>query len=193
MSQHDYDIANQAGAGFRADLNSALAAVVSNNSGASSPATTFSYEMWADTTLGLLKIRNAANTGWVTIGALATANLGLAVIDNRNAWTKAQDVAQVTLTDAANIATDASLSNVFLVTLAGNRTLDNPTNLVAGQTVIWNLRQDATGGRTLAYGNLFKFPVGAPTTLSTGIAAKDVLTCAYDGAALLCALQKGFA
>ncbi len=77
MPQHDYDVANQAGAGFRADINSALAAVVSNNSGATEPATMFAFQLWADTTSGLLKQRNAANTAWVTVGTLGSANLGL--------------------------------------------------------------------------------------------------------------------
>jgi hypothetical protein len=77
MAQHDYDIANQAGAAFRSDLNSALSAIVSNNSGATAPSTTFAYQWWADTTTGLLKVRNAANSAWVTVGTLASANLGL--------------------------------------------------------------------------------------------------------------------
>lgn len=67
MSQHDYSLANQAGAGFRSDANDALAAIVSNNSGASAPATTFAYMLWADTTNGVLKQRNAANSGWITV------------------------------------------------------------------------------------------------------------------------------
>lgn len=71
MSQHDYVLDNQAGAAFRADLNNALAAIVSQNSGASAPATTYAYMLWADTTTGLLKIRNAANSAWITIGQLA--------------------------------------------------------------------------------------------------------------------------
>lgn len=192
MSQHDYDVANQAGAGFRSDLNSALAAIVSNNSGASQPATMFAYQFWADTTTGLLKIRNSGNTAWVTIGVLAFTYLGMGPLAERNTWTKAQDVAQVSLTDAANISTDAQFSNVFLVTLAGNRTLDNPTNLVAGQVIVWNIRQDATGSRTMAYGALFKFPGGIAPVLSTLASSKDILTCAYDGAALLCSMQKGF-
>ena len=37
----------------------------------------YAYQWWADTTTGLLKIRNAANSAWVTIGTLASANLGL--------------------------------------------------------------------------------------------------------------------
>lgn len=77
MAQHDYNIADQSAASFRADLNNALSAIVSQNSGASEPSTTFGYQLWADTTAGLLKIRNAANNGWVTVGTLGTTNLGL--------------------------------------------------------------------------------------------------------------------
>jgi hypothetical protein len=78
MAQHDYSIANQSGLAFRQDLNNALAAIVSQNSGASEPSTTYAYQWWADTTAGLLKLRNAANNAWITVGTLATANLGLA-------------------------------------------------------------------------------------------------------------------
>jgi hypothetical protein len=67
MAQHDYIIANQSGPSFRADLNNALAAIVSNNSGATAPATTYAYMPWADTTTGLFKIRNGANSAWITL------------------------------------------------------------------------------------------------------------------------------
>ena len=78
MATHDYVIANGTGAAVRSDLNDALAAIVSNNSNSTAPATTFAYQWWADTTTGLLKIRNAANSAWVTVGTLASTNLGLA-------------------------------------------------------------------------------------------------------------------
>jgi hypothetical protein len=77
MAQHDYIIANQSGAAFRSDLNNGLAAIVSQNSGTAQPSTTYAYQWWADTTTGLLKLRNAANNAWITIGTLADANLGL--------------------------------------------------------------------------------------------------------------------
>lgn len=67
MAQHDYVIANQSGAAFRADLNNALAAIVSNNSGTGAPSVTYPYMPWADTANGLFKIRNAANNGWITL------------------------------------------------------------------------------------------------------------------------------
>ena len=70
MAQHDYIIANQSGAAFRSDLNNGLAAIVSQNSGAAQPSTTYAYQWWADTTTGLLKIRNAANNAWITMRQL---------------------------------------------------------------------------------------------------------------------------
>ena len=78
MATHDYVIANGTGAAVRSDLNDVLAAIVSNNSSATAPATTYAYQFWVDTTTGLLKQRNAANSAFVTIGTLASTNLGLA-------------------------------------------------------------------------------------------------------------------
>ncbi len=78
MAQHDYVIANGTGAAVRSDLNGALGAIATNNSGATEPTTTYAYQWWPDTTTGLLKIRNAANSAWVTVGTLASTNLGLA-------------------------------------------------------------------------------------------------------------------
>jgi hypothetical protein len=78
VATHDYVIANGTGAAVRSDLNDALAAIVSNNSSSTAPATTYAYQWWADTTTGLLKQRNAANSAFVTIGTLASTNLGLA-------------------------------------------------------------------------------------------------------------------
>lgn len=79
MAQHDYNLANQSGLAFRSDLNDLAAAIVSQNSGATAPATTFAFMWWADTSTGKLKIRNAANSAWIDVGTLASANLGLAI------------------------------------------------------------------------------------------------------------------
>lgn len=74
MSQHDYVLSDAAGIAFLSDTNTALAAIVSNNSGPTVPATTYAYQWWADTTSGILKQRNAANTAWVNILDLATGS-----------------------------------------------------------------------------------------------------------------------
>ena len=81
MATHDYNLANATGAAFRSDLNHALAAVASNNSNATDPATTFAYQWYVDTGDDTLKIRNAANNAYInvsTVGGIGTANLGLA-------------------------------------------------------------------------------------------------------------------
>lgn len=77
--QHDYVLDNNPGATFRADLNNALLAEVSNNSGSSAPATTYAYQLWVDTstTPKKLKIRDSANASWIIIGSVDDANFGL--------------------------------------------------------------------------------------------------------------------
>ena len=70
MATHDYVVANGTGAAVRADLNNALAAIVSNNSSSTEPGTTYAYQWWADTNANVLKIRNSANDGWITLKEL---------------------------------------------------------------------------------------------------------------------------
>ena len=70
MAQADFVVANGTGAAVRSDLNGQLAAIVSNNSGATEPATMYAYQWWADTTAGLLKLRNSANNAWITLREL---------------------------------------------------------------------------------------------------------------------------
>ena len=67
MATHDYNLANQDGASFRSDLNNALAAIVSNNSSSTAPATTFAHQIWVDTSANVIKQRNAANDAWIEL------------------------------------------------------------------------------------------------------------------------------
>jgi len=82
--------------------------------------------------------------------------------------------AAVALTDAATIATDCALGNLFTVTLGGNRTLGNPTNGVPGARYTWVLTQDGTGSRTITLGNQFRV-AGGNCALTATAAAVDVL------------------
>ena len=105
---------------------------------------------------------------------LAKGSAGEVLKMNRGAsapeWGSAgggQTFGVVALSDGANISTDASAGNVFTVTLGGNRTLDNPSNITAGETYHFQVTQDGTGSRTLAYGAYFKWAGGAAPILST--------------------------
>jgi hypothetical protein len=115
---------------------------------------------------------------------------------NRNqSWTKAQGVDRSALTDAATVAVDASLSNVFTVTLGGNRTLGQPTNPKDGQSITIFITQDGSGSRTLAYHADWLFPGGTDPTLTTTAAAVDVLSAVYNGSTTkwYAVLNKAFA
>lgn len=74
MAQHDYVIANDTAANVRADINSALAAIASNNSGATAPATTYANQWWYDTSTDTLKIRSEADDAWISVGVLDQTN-----------------------------------------------------------------------------------------------------------------------
>lgn len=80
MATHDYQIANGSGIGVRSDVNNALAAIVTQNSGPSAPSPTYPYMSWVDTTSGHLKQRNAANTAWIDHGLLSESILRTGVI-----------------------------------------------------------------------------------------------------------------
>ena len=98
-----------------------------------------------------------------------------------NAWTGQQYFAQQTLADGANISWNLNTEQTAVVTLAGNRTLDNPTNMVAGGTYIVRVVQDGTGSRTLAYGANYLWSGGTAPTLTTTASAVDILTFVSDG------------
>lgn len=137
----------------------------------------------------------AAVDQFLVIGERNAPGLDYAVLNGGNQFAGAQTVAFVTLTDAATINTDANLSNSFAVTLGGNRTLANPTNMRDGGIYNWRVKQDGTGSRTLAYGSKFKWPAGEVPVLSTSAGAIDVIVGQYHAAddRIEAVCTKGFA
>ena len=81
----------------------------------------------------------------------------------------------VTLADGATITPDFTTSNNFEVTLAGNRTLNNPTGVTTGQSGVIFVKQDATGSRTLGVQTHWQFAGGTAPTFTTTANAVDVI------------------
>jgi hypothetical protein len=107
-------------------------------------------------------------------------------------WTATQNFDATTLVDGANIAWDLEANQVTGVTLAGNRTLDNPTNMKDGATYILHVIQDATGSRFLSYGSAYDFgDVGPPTLSGTG-GLRDILTFVCGGTKMYGVASTGF-
>lgn len=174
MSQHDMNIANAAGAALRADMNLAIAALVSNSSGATEPSTMFAYQWWADTTSGLLKLRNAANSAWITVGTLASTNLGFAPVSG--ATLTGALLAAVGLVSAPGVAFDGDSDTGFYWISS------NTWGLVSGGTEYLRISPTGitflgTGATTLPSGTTAQRP-GSPVNgmirLNTDLSAVDV-------------------
>ena len=90
-----------------------------------------------------------------------------------NTWTAGQRAEITTLTDGATITPDLNDSNNYVVVIAGNRTIANPTNITAGQSGSIFVTQDGTGGRTASWGSYWDWAGGTAPTLSTGASQVD--------------------
>ena len=116
----------------------------------------------------------AGGTVSATTGTFSTSlKVGGTSPDKQFEITQSARAAITTLTDAASISIDFDTAQNFSVTLAGNRTLESPSNIDPGQTGSIFVIQDTTGGRTLSFGSVWKFAGGTAPTLSTGTSATD--------------------
>lgn len=139
MAQHDYNIANQTGLEFRADLNELAEAIVTQNSGPTAPATTYAGMKWFDTSTSppIEKRRNAANSAWETtlteagrtvagaadVAAQRTA-LGLGTAATLNAGTSANNVVQLNSSGELPAVSGANLTNLPATGLAAASTAE---------------------------------------------------------------------
>jgi hypothetical protein len=108
----------------------------------------------------------------------------IATLEDFQTFTKAQAIASVSLTSTAgNVATDASLSNTFTLTLTENVTLTNPTNLVSGTRYTWVITQGASAF-TVALDSAFLATLDT-FVMPGGAGDKEVLEAIYDGTNLI--------
>lgn len=111
-------------------------------------------------------------------------------------WSKTPLQKNVQLVDSPTISVNAAAGSEFDVTLGGNRTLENPTNPTDGKKIVFRVKQDATGGRTLTLDTAYK--LGTDITalnLSTSPNATDYIGFIYDSSIskwCLVSLIRGF-
>lgn len=155
MATHDYVIDNQSAPAFRADLNGALQAVITQNSSATAPTTTYANMIWYDTANNQIKKRNEADSAWITLGT---------VDEDLGTFTPSGERALATQAEA-----EAGTSNTVLMTPLRNNQADvffrNANMLGWGQT--W---QDVVSSRTLgtSYQNTTGRPIAVATAYTDG-------------------------
>lgn len=123
------------------------------------------------------------NKGQVTSYTEGTSEF--AVLQTAQSFTRAHGFAATTLVEGTSIAWDLAANQVARVTLAGNRTLANPTNKVEGNVYILIVKQDNVGGRTLSFESDYKFAGGNAPSITTTANKADVLTFVCEGTNLL--------
>ena len=89
--------------------------------------------------------------------------------------------AESTLTDGSSIDWNAATQDVCKVTLAGNRTLNAPTNPTTGQFISLLVIQDSTGSRTLNFNAIYEFKDDTAPTLTSTASKGDVFVFRYNG------------
>jgi len=138
MAQHDYVIANASGATVRADINNMALAISSNNSGSSAPSTSYAYLWWLDTSANVLKLRNSANSAWITmpfsIGANNTVDINGGTIDGTNIGASSAGTGAFTTLAATSFVSTGTVTatgtSVFAsLDISGGIDVDGTTNL----------------------------------------------------------------
>lgn len=115
----NYEIANSSGLVFRGRVNEVFAAVQSNNSGATEPTGTVAYQLWYDTTTNILKMRNAANSAWISLFTVDQTNGVWSV--NANSTSDALRITQTGTGNALLVEDSANPdSTPFVITAAGD-------------------------------------------------------------------------
>ena len=129
------------------------------------------------TVAGAVSLASTLNVaGATSVGGAATFS-STVTVSGKGKFMTGAFAPVVTLADAASVVPDLNTSNVFAVTLAGNRTLAAPTNTSTniGATGHIFIVQDATGDRTLSYNTAYQFPDGTVPVLTSTSGAVDVL------------------
>jgi microcystin-dependent protein len=171
VAQHDYDIGNQSGSAFRSDLNNALAAIVSINSGLTEPAVMYAYQLWADTGSNLVKQRNGGNSAWITIGTLGATNWGLAALASPTFTGVPLAPTAAAGTNTTQIATTAFVVSSFLP--------------LAGGTVTGNIKLNAQSDIRFADADSTNYvALQAPATVATDLTLTLPATDGSSGQAL---------
>jgi len=179
--------------------DSAVTTAKINDSGVTTPKV-------ADSAITTAKIADSSiTTAKIAAGAVITADIAdaavtsakadttsVAVLGTAQSFTTAHGFAITTLTDAANISWNLASNQVARVTLAGNRTLSNPTNKVEGNVYILIVKQDSIGGRTLSFSSDYKFSGGTAPTLTTTASKADVITFVCEGTSLIGVASQNF-
>lgn len=169
MSQHDFDIANQTAASARADINSALQALASLSSGNTAPSTTYANMLWYETDTNILKMRNEADSAWISVAYLDQGSSAFRILDDTQVMNTSGTQTgllgdQTTATWQAGTGTTESLVSPAKVKAAIEALA--PASPGIGDSETW--QSFGTFSVNTAYQNTYGKPIQLAVTARTG-------------------------
>jgi len=181
MSQHDYVIDNGSGSTVRSDLNSALGAIQTLNSGATAPGTIVANMLWFDTTTGFLKKRNNANTAWQVVDpvhvfafALSDEVTALTTGTGKVSYRMPYACTALDLRGCATVApTGANL--VIDMNVNGSTVLSTKLTIPAGTTTSVGATQPVFSSTSIASDDIVTFDIDTVGSTIEGKGAKATL------------------
>ena len=105
------------------------------------------------------------------------ANSDITSLNGITSWTTQQAPFSGTLTDAANIGWNGAVNGqVVQLTIAGNRAMAAPTNILQHAMYLMRITQDAVGTRTLTWDSAYKFGSSGAPSLTATPSKTDILS-----------------
>lgn len=136
-----------------------------------------------DITIGVTNVFGGSTTNILYNNGGKVGEFSLATAAQRLAGTANKIIEGSTIYLAETVVTYGTTTSfnfaTFLqagVTLTGNITTMNVSNVTAGRSGTIAFIQDGTGSRTTVFNSVFKFPGGAVPTLTTTASAVDILS-----------------
>lgn len=191
MANHDFVIENNPGRAVRTDFNNALAALASNNSGTIEPAVLFPGMLWLDLSVlpdGLMRQRNQANSGWVTMSGVPDA----AVLADLNAGTDDAKYVSPAVLDQSLDLSGSLLARNIVVNPAMQISQENGDNIIASvsaliyvadQWVAYGVGASGSANVQRLSGTLS--PQGSPQRIRMAVTAAKTVLASADAAGFL--------
>tara|TARA_R100000234_G_C4999175_1_gene179461 strand:+ start:798 stop:2306 length:1509 start_codon:yes stop_codon:yes gene_type:complete len=153
-NQNDFVIDNGTGLAVRQDIQDALQALAGLSSGDSAPSTTYAFQLYANTTSGMLQIRNAANSAFIDLIQLD----GTFTLEDGSASTPA-----LAFRDDLNTGIFSSAADTFNVATAGVERMELGTTTIfneSGADVDFRIESDDNANMFFLDANVNRIGIG---------------------------------
>jgi hypothetical protein len=177
MTQHDFVIdGNQPFPAYGTDLNNALLSLATNSAGTTEPVVTFPHQIWVDSgvTPNQIKMRNAGNTAWVTLGQVST-DLGLPNLTTVNNITNTAVTNAIT---SSNTEPTSPVSNQLWIDTSVNPALIKIRNQANDNWITIGTATDNFGVNPTSIGSCFH---ARRITTAQSLANNTLTTVIFNG------------